>query len=534
MQLGELCRQHDILVDDRGIVRVPLLVKGQIVAPAPITRDQVDAAFAGGDAATGYARLDGMQLLREPVIDRTTMLPAGEHRVLVLPQVSPLALLERDVDALVRGPYALSVDDILAYLQAIVDTLTGDSTTVEQVQELCRRTAPYPDVFLDGAFAEFEMGLSAEGACTMIDSELAAWQRPGREFLEGWVEVPGDVAPGLAPLAALGLPGADGLSQAAPVALRAMPTRQLHITAGNAPGVPIISVLRGLLTKGAVTVKSPAGAILTGALFAVAAAAAAPEHPLTRHLSIVYWQGGDESVEGLLFLPNAYDRIVVWGAPEAVTSVQSRAALTRVITFNPRYSVSMIGREAFAGDLDRVAFQAAVDTMIYNQQACTASLVHYVEGTVAQAEEYAARLRLALSQWDEMAPQRVEPDMVGAVERMRRGRYLQAGWHLNRRGERFASGVVVVPEEFDVMDHPLCRLVVVRPMPELTAALAYLHQGVSAVGVFPEAQRLRLRDAIAARGVSSVLPLGRCEQVFPGMPHDGMLVLSQLVDWKYG
>jgi hypothetical protein len=170
--------------------------------------------------------------------------------------------------------------------------------------------------------------------------------------------------------------------------------------------------------------------------------------------------------------------------------------------------------------------------MIYNQQACTASLVHYVEGTEAQAEEYAGRLRLALSQWDEMAPQRVAPDMVGAVERMRRGRYLQAGWHLNRRGERFASGVVVVPDEFDIMDHPLCRLVVVRPVADLTAALAYLHQGVSAVGVYPEARRLALRDAIAARGVSSVLPLGSCEQVFAGMPHDGMLVLSQLVDWK--
>ena len=43
-----------------------------------------------------------------------------------------------------------------------------------------------------------------------------------------------------------------------------------------------------------------------------------------------------------------------------------------------------------------------------------------------------------------------------------------------------------------------------------------------------------MRDRILARGVSSVLPLGRCERVYPGMPHDGMLVLNELVDWKNG
>ena len=78
----------------------------------------------------------------------------------------------------------------------------------------------------------------------------------------------------------------------------------------------------------------------------------------------------------------------------------------------------------------------------------------------------------------------------------------------------------------------MCRLVVVRPVPDLDAALQYLHPGMSAVGVYPEERRLHLRDSIAGRGVSSILPLGGCEQVSAGLPHDGMLVLSQLVDWK--
>jgi hypothetical protein len=535
LTMDELCRQHELLVGNQGMVRVPFLIKGRLATPPVVARAQVEQAFGEADPGATYVKLDQAQVVREPVIDRASMQPTGESQYLVLPALDPRALVERDPTCLVHGPYALSVEDVLAYLAGIVDILRCNGATAQRVLELCRRTAPYPDLFLDGAFASLEMGLDPQSARGMIDNELAIWGRRGGQFLDGWVAVEGEVAPGIAPLAALGLPGSTGLPAAGiPTCIRAMPTRQLHITAGNAPGVPIISALRGLLTKSAVVVKSPGGAILPGALFALAAATAAPDHPLTQHLSIVYWQGGDESVEAWLFMPNAFDRILVWGAPEAVTSVQARALFTKVISFNPRYGVSMIGREAFEDGLAGVAFQGAVDTMIYNQHACTASLVHYVEGSEDQAEEYAGHLRLALAQWDELAPQFLAPSTVGQLERMRRGRYVRAGWHVNRREDRFASGVVVMPDEFDILDHPLSRLVVVRPVPMLDDALQYLHQGVSAVGVYPEAQRLRLRDAIAGRGVSSILPLGHCEQAFAGTPHDGMLVLSQLVDWKSG
>ena len=160
----------------------------------------------------------------------------------------------------------------------------------------------------------------------MIDSELSYLGRPGGEFLDGWVEVePHRPAAGERPC------------------VRAMPTRQLHITAGNAPEVPLISALRAVLTKSAAVIKLPYGATLTGALFAMAAAAGAPEHPITQNLSMVYWPGGDRAVEDVLFQHGAFDRIIVWGSPETVASVQSRALFTRVICLNPRYGVSLIG-----------------------------------------------------------------------------------------------------------------------------------------------------------------------------------------------
>src|SRR5262249_31161350 len=154
----------------------------------------------------------------------------------------------------------------------------------------------------------------------------------GRRFLDGWVELDPLTFGGMTPMIAERLFASDfpnGFAQSKPE-VRAMPTRQLHITAGNAPAIPVFSLLRAVATKSPAVVKSPYGAVMPGALAALAAASFAPDHPITRHLSLVYWPGGDRAVEDILLAPMAFDRIVVWGAPDAVKSVQERAGFTRV------------------------------------------------------------------------------------------------------------------------------------------------------------------------------------------------------------
>ena len=52
-----------------------------------------------------------------------------------------------------------------------------------------------------------------------------------------------------------------------------------------------------------------------------------------------------------------------------------------MLSFDPKVSVSMIGREAFANDAitAEVARRAAADVIGLNQDACSASRFHYVE-----------------------------------------------------------------------------------------------------------------------------------------------------------
>jgi hypothetical protein len=532
--MEKLCRQYNLLTEERGVVRVPFLVKGKLVLPPEMGKDEVESAFSAANSDTDYLRLPHAQLIREPIIDRGTMQYTSQVLYQVMPPLDPLDLIETDTNKLVRGPYALTVEDIVDFARAIGDGLQHNWATVERVRQLCGRTMEHPEIYLDGAFAALRSGFDPQTARSMIDRELAIWNIPGNRFLDGWVEVPAGVLSGLVPVLAHSMldGGLAAGAAASPTCIRAMPTRQLHITAGNAPEVPMVSALRLILSKSVGAIKMPFGSTLPGAMLALSAIAAVPEHPLMQNLSIVYWQGGDESIENILFAPGAFDRIVVWGAPGAVTSVQSRALFTKIVSFNPRYGVSMIGREAFQNELKQVAFLAAMDTMIYSQKACNASLVHYVEGTAEQVKAYGQLLIEILGQWDAIAPPFTLPAARGRLKRMRRGRYAQAEWLTNTREDQHTSAVVLMPGEFDILDHPLSRLVVVRQVDDLGEALTYLHQGVSTAGVYPESRRIELRDPIAARGVTNVLPLGLCERIVPGAPHDGMIVLSELVDWK--
>jgi hypothetical protein len=536
--IEELCREHDLLMLGKdNIVRVPFLVKGALRVPPAVGMERIQEAFSAKEKAMGKSakavstvRLEDAQVLREPVLDRRTMRCTDEFVYQVLPTFDPEELIERDLDRVVNELYNLPFEGVLDFLGEVSSVLSSCPELLKEVQEVYRRTATVADIYLDFSFTSLAYLLNPDAAREKVDRELASFEVQGCRFLDTWVKVSDATMP---------CETSGDCRNPEKMYLRAMPTRQLHLTAGNAPAIPIISTCRAISLKSAAVVKSPYGATLGGALVSLAACAAAPEHPSARNLSIVYWPGGDESVEGAFFGPDAFDRIVVWGAPDAVASVKSRAVFTKLVTLNPRYGMSWIGGEAFENDdFEEVARRGAVDTMIWNQKACIASSVHYVEGDENPVTAYAQALQRALAEWDRMAPNFLDPAAQGQIRRLRRGKLLNAQWMANRQNqgdkgnEGISSVVIVVKGEFDMMDHTLSRMVIVRPVSCLEDALPFLNHGVSTVGVFPESRRMELCDRILARGVSTTYPLGMGDRMSTGMTHDGMKVYSELVDWK--
>ncbi len=533
VSVAERIAREELLVAG-PLVRVPFLVRGELVAPPAIDRETALGRLGDED----YARAAdlGVQLLRERLVDRRTMEPALAHRVLVMPDVDGSALLPADPGTTREALAAIPFASVADWLDAAGERLAPGSALGGRLADVVRATSDLPDAFLDVALGIVSAMFRRDAVRETVDRELALGAVPGATLLDAWID-PG--APAFSGATAM-LPGADPSPPAPRV--RAFPTLQLHVTAGNAPVVAPTSALRMLATKSAGVVKLPSGAVPAGAALAVALAAAAegrPEiAPALRATSLVYFRGGDERVERPLFDPRAVNRVVVWGAPDAVERVGALAGARgiRTVVFEPRYGVSLVGQEALADEsaLATAAARAAADTLVWNQRACIASWVHYVEADAPDARRYALALRDALARADAVAPSAPSHDGLGAVRRLRRGALVGAEWLTVGDPRRPRAAVVLVPGAFDLAEHPLSRVAIVRPVAHLEDVVALAHRGVSTAGVFPEPRRLALRDALAARGVSNVVPLGSAERGFVGMPHDGMRVLCQLVDWVDG
>jgi hypothetical protein len=340
-----------------------------------------------------------------------------------------------------------------------------------------------------------------------LDQELG-----GRTVMDEWREV----AP----------PGA-----ARPSFVRAFPARMVHVLAGNAPGVAAISVIRSALVKGASLLKLPSNDLFTAPAILRGISAVAPDHPLEQSLAAVYWRGGDASVESVLLRPQFFEKVVVWGGTAAVQGVtQYIGPGLELVSFDPKTSISVIGREAFAADTDlgAIAAAAATDATIHNQDACTASRFQFVEGSIDEVDRFCELLTAELGVERAKAADRSSPvpaELRDEVDGLRNLAPYYRVW-----GATDGTGMVVRSEE-PVDFYPTGRLVNVVAVPDVKSVLGHLNAATQTVGVYPDSLREQLRDDLCSVGVQRVTSLGSAGDTRLGLPHDGFYPLARMVRW---
>ena len=153
----------------------------------------------------------------------------------------------------------------------------------------------------------------------------------------------------------IGIPYLDGWVSAGGhwdnVSMRAIGTRQLHITAGNVPVVAALTIARAGLTKSDILIKSPSNDPLTANAIARTLIGLAPDHPLTKHIAVAYWKGGDEFMDSQVIRTSRIDKITAWGGMSSVRHIQKFMTPGIDLTaLNPKYSMSLIGRDTFASE----------------------------------------------------------------------------------------------------------------------------------------------------------------------------------------
>jgi hypothetical protein len=277
--------------------------------------------------------------------------------------------------------------------------------------------------------------------------------------------------------------------------------------------------------------KLPSNDLFTGSAILRTMADLAPDHPITRSFTCVYWRGGDQAVEGALFRAQFFDRLVAWGGDAAIRSaIGYLAPGFDLVAFDPKVSISLLGREALASRsaMSDSAAAAATDVTLFNQEVCAASRFIYAEDNDGKLSGWCALLARELAVEREYADSVVSnlpSDIRGEIEVLRS---MAPAYEVF--GADDGSGMVILSDD-PVDFHPVAKTVNVVRVESLDAALEHVNVATQTIGIYPSARGLAMRDRLAARGMQRLVPLGEVIAVAAGLPHDGFYPLQRFMKW---
>jgi len=180
-------------------------------------------------------------------------------------------------------------------------------------------------------------------------------------------------------------------------AIRAFgPELLMQVWAGNVPGLPLWSLVCGLLVKAGSIGKLPSAEPLFAGLFARLLAEVHP--PLAGCLAVVWWKGGEDAIADALFAQA--DTVLAYGSNESLEQIRLRLPVTtRFLPYGHKLGVGLVGRAALdAQRAPATARLAAHDVVRYDQQGCYSPHVFYVQrGGRVSPREFAQYLASELA-----------------------------------------------------------------------------------------------------------------------------------------
>lgn len=411
--------------------------------------------------------------------------------------------------------YELSLDDILDYLVELGKKLDFDSNPYlqEAYATACLTSADTPSLILT-AYRRVAHVFSRELVREAVE------QNVGIDCIEGWRTVK--------------------LLDGREIGVRAFGARTVHIIAGNSPVVAAMTVMRNAVLRSDAIIKSPSNDPFTALAIARTMIDMAPDHPLTKHLSVAYWKGGDETIERQIYQPHAIEKIIAWGGLASVKHVTKYVQPgLELVTLDPKRSVSIIGPEALKDDATRrdVARRVATDIGTFNQNGCACARVVYVmSGTddkgIANLNAFGQDVYdalMGLPSQISTKPKHMDPDLRQSLKTAR----LNDEWYNVIGGKDDEGGIVVSqqPERVDFATQLACRVANLVPVDSLDEVLAAVDSYTQTVGVYPDSLKRTLRDQLPLYGAQRLTSLGyACAPSLAG-PWDGIEPMRRMCKW---
>jgi len=411
--------------------------------------------------------------------------------------------------------YDLRFADVLDYIERLGSRLRlADNTYLQEALQASCLTSSLTPPLLRKSYESLPNLFNRQAAHEIADHTV------GIDHLEGWVQ--------------------KTLNDGRKVSIRAFGSRALHIIAGNSPIIAALSILRNLITRGDAIIKSPSNDPFTAVAIARTMIDMDAAHPLTRHLSVAYWKGGDEAVEQKLYQPRNIEKIVAWGGFASVKHVTKYIQPgLELISLDPKRSVSIIGPEALADEsvMREVARRLATDIGAMNQEGCVNARVIYVlsgsdEAGLAKLDRlgeltYAAIM--ALPAGVSTQPKEMNADLRALLGAAR----LNDEYYHVIGGMRDEGAIIVshVTEPVDFSASLSKRIANLVPVDAIEEVFAVVDAYTQTVGIYPESLKTALRDRLALYGAQRFTSLGYAAAATVAAPQDAIESTRELCKW---
>ncbi|CAN7489427.1 long-chain-fatty-acyl-CoA reductase [Pseudomonas umsongensis] len=459
----------------------PMIIRGQV-----ITDNLIEVGGRGGDLSF--------------------LTPDASKYIDQLPLGNPAKLADL---------YRLSFDDILDYAVELGARLDLDKNQyLQEACELSFLTAPTTPTIVKGSYMGLKHLLSREFITEMAESTV------GIKYLEGWVP--------------------QTLLDGTELEVRCFGARTLHIVAGNAVSLSLWTIIRNMVLRSDAIIKAPSNDPFTALAIARTMVDMAPDHPLTKHLSVAYWKGGDEAFEQRLYQPQNLEKIVAWGGFASMKHVTKYIQPgLELISLDPKRSASIIGQEAFYNEenMREAAVRLAADIGAINQKGCVCARVVYVQsGTDEQGLErlntfgqYVYEAMLGLPNTLSTAPKRYDQGLKAHVDALR----LDDEWYKVIGGKEGEGAIICsqLPEPVSFaasLDDRTANLVPVDDLSEMMAAVDAYTQ---TVGVYPESIKDQLKDVLPLYGAQRIVSLGYAAAMKFAAPQDSIEPMRRMGKW---
>lgn len=312
------------------------------------------------------------------------------------------------------------------------------------------------------------------------------------------------------------------------------PALLAHVWAGNVPGLPLWSLVSGLLVKAPSVGKVSSAEPLTAAVFARLLVEVEPR--LAPALAVVWFRGGDVGCEQALFAQA--DTVLAYGGDATLAALRERLpAHVRWLPHGHKVSAGVISAAALDAQLMAdTARDAAMDVVRHEQQGCYSAHTFYVvRGGQASPRDFAQALAGQLSALALRYPTpALSLEEAASIARWRQSIEMSAG----AAGELLGSGdpgwsVAYRDQASPLVPGVLHRSVeihAVDTLADVPALLAPRRQHLQTVGLAVDPEELHaLAGALGDAGVTRLCGLGHMAAPEPGWHHDGRYSLLDLV-----